>query len=347
MKQRRQHVVGLASACLFALAGCAVNPIAPVSAGPTFQPPGGMPLLYVAEGPFPATMASILEYPTGSSGTVSPINTVGPFPGVINDIAVDTSGNIYVVTGSDIREYAADATGAAVPIRAIVPAPSAGVLIDNIQGLAVDSSGNIYVSLFYSEVVVFNSSANGTAFPSRYIFGNLTKLHIPGVLTTDSAGNLYAGNDPGGTVVLGPAANGNTPADRFLNVTTCCLATDAAANLYTGLHNPTNPSSYKPGDPTTDMGTGVAVFSPTASGTDAPIRTIATGFDNLIGIALDSPGNIYVATNGTIHSVNGSIVTTPGVPMILKFSSTASGQDPPLITFTPSGWSGHGGIAIH
>ena len=301
--------LSIASAAILGLAGCGeiIGP-APVA---------GPPAIYVTT----ASPSQILAFSSGTSGDPSPLNTVAlPAGAGAGYIADDHSGNLYVTTSSDIRVYAAGATGSASPAR-ILPA-DATTTIANITGFAADAAGGIYVSEFNAGIAIFSGQANGSVAPTRYILPGLSGLVFPEALATDAAGNLYVvnvhSNWQSSILVFAPTATGNVAPIRELNVSANGIAVDSSGNLYA------------------TIGGAIEVFAPGASGNDAPIRTIsssATGSARLTGgIALDSAGNLYVVGWGTL-----ALNSLPATPTILQFAATAN--DAPTHTFTPSGWT--------
>jgi hypothetical protein len=298
--------------------------------------------------------AQILVYPTGVQSNPTPARII-TLPGIatIGPIAADSSGNLYVATTADVREYAANASGAATPIRLIPDnstttlVPATGLFIP-VMGLAADSSGNLYVSESQGGVTpnggvaIFSSTANGSVAPTRYIpSSSLTTLIQPVSIAVDGTGNLYVSNFGGdlplpagvspfvSVLVFGPSANGNVAPIRVLNQQARELATDASGNLYA-----------LTGSVTTSA---VSVFAPGASRNTAPIRTLSLAEEELTGFAAGPAGDIYVGTVGTL--LNNVISSTPA---ILEFAPTASGSATWAASFMPAAYTGAGepGMAV-
>jgi len=307
-----------ASAAFLALAGCGSNTI---NSGTTTGTSGYTgSTVYVVS----STAASVvLAYQSGASNSPAsksfitlPAGTVGQY------IALDPSANLYLSTTTDVRVYAVGASGSATPTRTL-PLNATTTLNTTPTGIAADASGNIYVSETGTGVAVFSGTANGSVAPTRFISGGLTTLVDPFQLAVDGSGNLYvmnfiaAGNVD--IVVFAPTANGNVAPIRTLNVGVLGFTVNSAGNIYA------------------ETSSGIDIFAPLASGTPVPTQTItnqATGQAALTGgIGVDSQGNIYVVTDGTIGSG-----TVPPTPSVEQFSNT-SGNITLTNTFTPNGWS--------
>lgn len=320
-------VSALASVSILTITGCTGG-----FSGTTTLPISAASYLYLAQDSpnGSSTPSQILIYATGASGNLSPVNII-TLPGSISvgPIAVDSAGNIYAATATDIREYAANAAGAATPIR-LIPTNSITTL-STVTGLAVDSSGNIYALNFGVGIDVFSSTANGSVAPSRFIpIGGLTSLTIPLYIAVDSIGNLFVSNfnagAQGSVLIFGPTANGNIAPERVLNQAAKGLATDIFGNLYLSRFNVV-----------TDVGSEIDVFAPGASGNATPVRTLSLGQAALTGFAVGPAGDIYVGIDGSLfNNVRSS------TPTFLEFSATASGADNWSASFIPTTYIGAG-----
>lgn len=273
----------------------------------------------------------IYTIPANSTGSPTSTNTINiPALNVISALAVDSAGNIYAATDSDIREYAAGATGTATPTRTI-PFDSTTTLTDSFS-IAVDSSGNIYAAQYSisgtqitnSSILVFSSTANGSFAPIRTISGSLTGLVLPEQLALDASGNLYVFNaNPNGQppiLVFAPSATGNVAPIRSLNDAFLAMAVDPAGDIYT--------LSF----------TGISIYTPGASGSATPTQTVSSlslGDPAFTGdFAVDSSGNIYYTSNGTL--LNNA---RTAVPTIYRLAPPVAGTTTLLNSFTPSNWT--------
>jgi hypothetical protein len=311
-------VVSLAS---LIVAGCGVH----VSPAPAT--PATVANVYIACGGVPAEICTM---PGNSTGAPAPANTI-TIPGLnaVNAIAVDSVGNIYAATGTDIREYAAGATGTATPIRTIPF--DATTTLSSPLAIAVDSAGAVYASQLSASgsqisgsVLVFSSSANGSVPPIRVLSGALTGLVDPMQIELDGSGNLYVYNlnfsSQSPVLVFASGATGNVAPIRSLNGPFLAIAVDSAGDIYT--------LSF----------TGINIYAPGASGSATPTQIVPSGslgfpaFNN--GLGADSAGNIYYTSDGTLLNNARS-----AIPTIYRISPPVAGSTTALNNFTPAGWS--------
>src|ERR1017187_5625397 len=330
---RELSIISIASIYLLAISGCSAVTTSGTKTSPIVPSPATY--LYLAQNsPTPYSASSqILIYPTGISGNPAPTNVIVlPNSITAGHVALDSSGNIYIVPPTDVREYAATATGAATPIR-LIPTNSTTTL-NVVSGLAVDSSGDIYVVNAGVGIDIFSSTSNGSVPPTRIIpLGGATTLTIPQHIAVDGSGNIYVSNLNSSAqftiVVFGPTANGNVAPDHILNQFAGGLATDGLNDLYVLGFN---------------AGSEISVFAPGASGNASPIRTLSLGQDALTGFAVGPAGDLYVGTDGSL--LNGAVSATPD---FLEFPATASGTATFTSSFMPSAYvaAGESGMAAH
>ncbi len=313
-------VSSAASAAFLALAGCGSNNISSGNTGPT--PYTGATIYLVSS--VSSSSSLILAYPSGQPNSPIATNSINLPSGTTGQyIALDPTANIYLATTTDVREYAAGATAAAAPTR-VLPLNATTTLSNMPTGIAADASGNIYVSEESAgAVAVFSGSASGSVAPARFISGALTTLVNPFQLAVDGAGNLYVMNFVAAgqvdILVFAPAANGNVAPIRTLSVNVLGFAINSAGSVYAVTQS------------------GVEIFAAGASGTPVPTQTItnqATGQAVLTGgIGVDSTGNLFLVTLGTIGQA-----TPPASPSVEQFANL-SGAFELTNTFTPTNWT--------
>jgi hypothetical protein len=231
--------------------------VLPVGCGisPTGQTKGSsIPTVYVVQENAATHIYSILEFPANSQGSVAPLATV-----------TEPSGTY-------------------------------------ISSIAVDSTGNLYVAVYFAsnqdEILVYAAGATGAATPIRTITSlpssPNTSNSVLG-MAVDTAGQLYV-STPSAISVFAPDATGNaTPVRQISGASTQLgsgpIAVDTQGNIYVGIYT----FSVCCGTSGTILsGPGyVLVFSSTANGNSAPIRSLT--MDLVMGLAVDAAGNIFVA----------------------------------------------------
>ncbi len=114
---------------------------------------------------------------SGASGNTDGSATTATFNlNAICDMPIDSAGNLYLNTGTSIRQIAPDGT-----VSTIVSNISS-----NTNALALDQQGNFYVASFQ---VLYRISSDGTI--TSFPFPNTTDFVTS--MTTDKNGNLYLG----------------------------------------------------------------------------------------------------------------------------------------------------------
>jgi hypothetical protein len=256
-----------------------------------------------------------------------------------------TASNVYInenfplepQRSASILQFSTTATGS-VSASPKLTGPAGVAFV----GLAVDGPGNLYVggtihsSPFpTAEIQVYPPGASGTATPSRTIAGASTGLNVSNetfvsALALDSSGNIYVSSyvNVGGILypgvsIFSAAANGNVAPTNVIagSATTINgfspnqIAVDSANHVYTAGGPSPQPDS-------------ILIFNSSSPGNGPPTSSIAgsnTMIEDVVGIALDSAGNIYVA--------NGNVM---GAPSILVFSAGSTGNVAPIRTISGS-----------
>jgi len=301
--------------------------------------------LYLSTGGFFGFVNQVYKYSSGGTllSTLSDTNTADPA-----GVAVDGSGNIYVVdnTNNNVVEY--NSSGVYVSTFATG--------FNGPEAIAIDKSGNIYVSdTGNDEVKVFNSS--GT------LLTTLTGLNNPYGIAVDGSGNLYVVNQGTPSVVKYPPVGGYTisgtlpagltfnsttgvisgaPTGAFSSVTytiTCYNAAGSGTTTVTLSCTITTPAFYySPATNVYSLGVAIPTLTPivTAGTIGAPGfgagTTISATFNDPQGVAIDPSGNIYVANtgNGTISKYNsagilqGTFGTGLTNPMAITFDAAGN-----------------------
>jgi hypothetical protein len=300
----------------------------------------------------PQLSQSVMQFSASATGNVTPGTTLrGPAGVVLNGLAVDVTGNLYVggtINGSgplasaEVLIYSPGASGMATPSRTIAGA-STGLNVPGLSGidaLELDNSGSLYVSsyvniggILYPGVSIFSNTANGNVAPTKVIGGNATTINAfsPGQIAVDSANNIYTvggslaqansilifdSNSTGNVSPTSTIAGSNTMLEDVVGI-----AVDSAGNVYVANGNVNGVSTPS-----------IVVFSAGSTGNVAPVRTIAgpaTAMIALANLSVDSAGNVFV-----LNALN-----------ILKFGPNATGNVAPSSTISFVGFSGVSSIA--
>jgi len=302
--------------------------------------------VYVTLASLPGLGSLIQQFVTASDGKVFSTTTVaGTGEVVFSGLAVDGAGNTYVggtifenapiLPNIEILVFAPGASGVATPIRTIM-GTSTG-LVNAPEALAVDGSGNIYAyanvfvdSVEYFGILVFSSTANGNAAPSRVIAGSATDINTAGLgqIAVDSDRNVYV---PGGTfaqansiLIFDSGSDGNvlptrtlTGPDTQINAP-LAVTEDKAGNIYVADQGVNAPPS-------------ILEFRAGSTGNAAPIRTIsgsATMIGEFRGITVDDDGNIYLNNVPDIlifaPSARGNVAPSGVIPNFAESNSIAA-----------------------
>jgi hypothetical protein len=225
--------------------------------------------IYVSGGSF---SYQILVYPAGSTGSATPTRTITENYGPPTDIAVSSSGTLYVICNSPgaIAVYPSTANGFATP-TALIQGPA--TQLSNPNTIAVDPSGNIYVPNYTREgILVFAAGATGDVDPIRTITtstGNFWGLAL------DASGDLYATKGQGdlnsevdSIVEFAPGADGAATPIKTITSSALTysrgLSRDSAGNLYVQVSTRTGLS------PNLFFVDSILGFGPNASGSVTP-----------------------------------------------------------------------------
>ena len=175
-----------------------------------------------------------------------------------------------------------------------------------------------------SAISAFPAKSNGNASPAYTL--NVPANFAAEAVATDSSGQLYvAGEDvnlaPDVLVYAKGASGSATPVSTLLGGTNFVdpqsVAVDSSGKIYV----------LDAGIGGVSLGVSISIYSPGATGTATPVRTITDTVDNAlegIDLAVDGSGNVYVSTVN-VNSDASSIV---------EYASTANGSATPTRTIT-------------
>ncbi|MEI9971294.1 MAG: IPT/TIG domain-containing protein [Ignavibacteriota bacterium] len=254
-------------------------------------------------------------------------------------VAVDSAGNVYIAdtVNNVVRKLSATGT-----ITTFAGNGSAGfggdggsptaAQLNRPQGVAVDSNGNVYISdtqnarvRMVSGGTITTVAGNGTpGFGGDGGSATAAQLYVPVGIAVDSSGNLYIADFTnnrvrkvsGGSIttvagngIAGYAGDAGPAANARLNGPSG-VAVDSGGNLYIADLNNNVIREVSGGNIATVAGNGL----PGVSGDGGLAVSAMLGSPN--GVAVDSAGNLYVATGGAtirkVYASNGFITTIAG-----------------------------------
>ena len=284
-----------------------------------------------------ASLALVLAVTGCASNGTTYGNTTGA-PGTGIYVIQNTAATSTSHASASVLEFSTSASGAATPIATI-----ANPGVTSLALLAIDATGNLYTSASsttttptttFTAILEYPTGSQNNAQIIRSIpFTAATGLSNINGLAVDAAGDIFAAGVGSGVSIFTSTATGPVAPSRSIpigtqaaDLTTLELpyaeAVDASGNLYVA--NQASPDVGAPA-PTAP----IVVFSPGATGSVAPTRTLSGALTTLTfgspaGITTDTAGNLYITNN----SSSGS--------SILIFSPTANGNTPPLRDITGS-----------
>jgi uncharacterized protein (TIGR03437 family) len=204
-------------------------------------------------------------------------------------ITVDNSGNLYVVSGSTIREIS---NGTIMTIGGTNEygysgdgGPAVQAEIGSVEAIASDSSGNVYFADVLSE----------SAFPLPVEYPRIRKISA-GIITT-VAGNGTAGSAGDGGPATAVELSGAEPG----------LAVDSSGNLFISDSGNFRIREVSGGIITTYAGSTQAAYGG-PNGDGGPVASalfLAPG-----ALTFDSHGDLFVADGGTVREISGGVIQT-------------------------------------
>ncbi|QDQ84086.1 hypothetical protein FNZ07_23470 [Paraburkholderia megapolitana] len=243
---------------------------------------------------------------TNGTGAAASFN--GPF-----GVAVDANGNVYVTDSNNNEIRKITAAGVVTTLAgsgAVGSADGTGAVasFSNPNGVAVDASGNVYVADSGNNKIrkitpagVVTTLAGAGAAGSADGSGPAASFNFPGGVAVDGAGNVYVADvsnnevrkiTPAGvvTTLAGSPALGSTDSTgssaSFNGL--FGISVDASGNLYVADSN--NNLIRK----VTPAGVVTTLAGSTKSGSANGIGS-AVSFNDPLGVAVDTSGNLYVA----------------------------------------------------
>jgi sugar lactone lactonase YvrE len=260
-------------------------------------------------------------------------------------VAVDSSGNVFVSddANSTIRKVTPGGVVTTVAGVALsygfADGTGTGSRFDGPFGIAVDSGDNLYVAdtgndtirkITASGVVTTLAGTPGTGFSDGT--GAAAHFNNPAAMVVDGSGNLYIADElndtirkvaPGGVVTTLAGTPGLTASNDGTGSGASFydpygIGIDGSGNLYVADASNDTIRKVTPGGVVTTIA-GQPLVAGSTNGTGS-----AALFNDPVGVAVDSAGNIYVAEQGNfdIRKITpGGVVTTfAGTPGSVGFA---------------------------
>jgi len=169
----------------------------------------------------------------GGFGAAAQVTFTGvqitPFGGLGKGIAVDSSGNVYLASGSVVYKETPGAQGFT---QSTVVTNSSG--LGSAVSVAVDSSGNVYIADLSNDQVLKETLSGGT-YTNSVIVNSTSGLQQPTGVAVDGSGNIYildSGQDGVFQAVYGGGSYSLFPVSTSTLSYPTGLAADSSGNLY-------------------------------------------------------------------------------------------------------------------
>ena len=300
------------------LSGCTVDvTFAPIAPG---QRSGAVEILNV-DGNILAT-TKIYGTGVGPAITFQPgtQTTLGSGFEAPSSVAVDGSGNIFVVDVNGVSERLAEGGYTTViPLVALNNRPDTPPFP---SGVALDGSGDVFLAdgpdSFVSELL----AVNGDVPPNQQLIFLGGSYMFPGGVAVDAKGNVFVANSGFSAVQEILAVNGSIPANPTIET------------LGSGFSNPGGVALDAKGDVFVADTSNSLVKEILAVNGSIPanptINTLGSGFKNPSGVAVDAAGDVFVADQGNgevkeMLAVNGSIPANPTIVALGEHFSGPAG----------------------
>jgi sugar lactone lactonase YvrE len=292
------------------------NGLAVDSSGNVFvAEPGYSSIRKITPSAVVTTFAGTPGFPGSADGSGSPALFNGP-----TEVAVDSSGNLYVVDthNSTIRKVTPAGLVSTIAGTAGIPGSADGTgaaaRFFNPNGVSLDSTGNLYVAdlgnsslrKITSSGVVTTIAGSGQIIGAANGIGAAATFENPSGVAVDGSGNVFIADSGNhiirkitsagvvttlaGTAGNMGAADGTGSAASFISPTG--IAVDGASNIYVADSSSSTIRKITSGGVVTTL-----AGSPITNGSANGIGVAAT-FMYPTGVAVDTVGNVYVADNG-------------------------------------------------
>jgi streptogramin lyase len=263
----------------------------------------------------PTSIAVLINGANSTSNNfISSTYSVGTHP---MDIAIDGSGNVWVVNQGSNNVTKLSSSGTVLGTYSVGSAP---------KSVAIDGSGNVWVANMDSGSVT-ELSSSGTFLGTYSVKG-----YDPDGIAIDGSGNVWVANiNSNGSVgyVTKLSSSGSFLGTYSVGTNPDGIAIDGSGNVWvanSGSNNVTKLSSAEVvlGTYTVSSPVGIAIDSWVTTGFDGTPSTagvvVVSGFSAMGSIGIDGAGNVWVA------NPNGNTVTesSPSSTVLRTYTYPAS-----------------------
>ena len=252
------------------------------------------------------------------------------------DIAVDGSGNVFVISGRNTVSEIVAVNGTIPPSPTIrTLASDAGFSgFTELNGIKVDKNGNVFVANSYlgggTSAVFEVLAVNGSIPASPTILTLVSGVGGPTGVAVDASGDVFFSDQTGNAVHEIAAVNGSIPASPMVT------------QLGSGFSSPSNVALDSSGNVyVTDYGNQavkeILAVNGTVPSTDPTIETLGSGLVEPEGLVVDASGNVFVADSGLPSVVKLDFADPPTLTFAATAVGSTSTDSPQTVTLINNG----------
>jgi hypothetical protein len=290
-----------------------------------------------------------------ASGTINASSTVVPVGGFYypESVAVDASGDVFVTTGSTVKEIIAGtgSTAGAGKVDSNSTVISVGSGFNWPGGVAVDASGNVFVgdsgNNAVKEIVAgTGGAASGKVNSSSTVNPLGSGFNQPYGVAVDASGNVFVADMNNNLVKEIVANTGGAGVGKVNSISTVNplgsgfnqpsgVAVDASGNVFVA---DSNNSAVKEIVANTG-GAGIGKVN-----SNSTVNPLGSGFSSPTDVVVDASGNLFVSdySNNTVTeitfgavnfgSVNVGVATPPTATLTFYFDTGGTIAAPAVLT---------------
>lgn len=220
----------------------------------------------------------------------------------LNGIAVDSKGNVFVVTGNMIKKISPAgviSNFAGSSVAGYLDATGESARFNYLSGVAVDEQDNIYASDQFNGRIRKITQAG--------VVTTAGTISTPISISSDPSGNIYVGQNYNGVFQLNKATGATTKVTNAMYETGDFIAALSPANLFYAMSYDENPRVYR-------VLNGVKSFYAGSSWGFTDGTYTSAQFRSVTGLAVTVDGVVYALDNATIRRMaEGRLTTLIGI----------------------------------